>query len=617
MPVASRPSSQQPVFLAQGNGVIYIKIARNDSNGNDNTLSLQELENLRIKFSDYGIANYSISNITEYPDYYLYQIYRTNITSSTDNNIKNYKFSASAYTPPVGPFTVPGGILTEYIIDSYSTNTDILNYFNPTSGLYTYGDTPNVEIIFTASAYVTPSVASQALAFTLAGVSGSTFSTGSVFTVGPGPVTITISGSTNSFIENTNLVLGFINLSVNPFNAQYIQWQFTQSVAPNSASNLTVLEPYLTSDFEYSDCNVLLNNASQNQIGSFYRRVLYDNGSIIPSNFQEILSQSAEYAEVKDYNYSARAQVLPRYDGVRTLQQNENVWTEGDIGYGEDPSVQTLVDKFAAFDWMGGADPEIQTGGAGIHITQLINSDSTLTGLTPENKNLFTVEQIFKHGSSASVYYLTSPTDVSSLQASVYDGGALYNSLMAVSGTFNLHVRPGSAPTVVVSSQTLPYFVLSGSTQISSVITASYSWAKIFDQGISINPATSYDSQSGMINFESDLFPTQQYDIIRFFPTSSIDDYYILQNDTGSALERRILSKSNDGTNFYFYLDIPITASQFPSASNDQGFRIYRRIPNETFVYINDYQAGSGFLIPGSYNPDLDYLQIARKAGLL
>ena len=112
---------------------------------------------------------------------------------------------------------------------------------------------------------------------------------------------------------------------------------------------------------------------------------------------------------------------------------------------------------------------------------------------------------------------------------------------------------------------------------------------------------------------------TIQYDIIRFYPTSSIDEYYALQGTSGSVdvIERVIMSQSIDGNNFYFYLDSPITASQFPSASNDQGFRIYRRIPNETFVYINGYQAGSGFLIPGNYDPNLDYLQIARKAGLL
>jgi hypothetical protein len=90
MPVSIGPTlsrnNQQPVFLTQGNGVIYIKIARKDNNGNDNTLSLQELNNIRVKFSDRGIVDYPVVNITEYPDYYLYQISRVNATSSADDH---------------------------------------------------------------------------------------------------------------------------------------------------------------------------------------------------------------------------------------------------------------------------------------------------------------------------------------------------------------------------------------------------------------------------------------------------------------------------------------------------------------------------------------------------
>ena len=89
MSVITSRTRQQPPFLAQGNGVIYIKIARKDNQGNDNTLSLQELDNIRLKLSDAGIVDYPITNITEYPDYYLYQTSRINVTSSTDNNIKN------------------------------------------------------------------------------------------------------------------------------------------------------------------------------------------------------------------------------------------------------------------------------------------------------------------------------------------------------------------------------------------------------------------------------------------------------------------------------------------------------------------------------------------------
>jgi hypothetical protein len=637
MPVSIGPTlsrnNQQPVFLAQGNGVIYIKIARKDNQGNDNTLSLQELNNIRLKFSDAGIVDYPIANITEYPDYYLYQIFRTNITSSADDNIRNYRFSASALLSPFSQL-VSGDSSVD--IDSYTSEPfDYLNYFNTSSGIYTFGDTPNVKIIYTASILVSTG-GTRTVGFSLTPPTGSAIA--STSTNVNGTATLTIQG-TASFLENTQLLLRFANDSAPGQDATIsnIQWQFTQSFAPNSSSNLTILEPYLESEFEYSDCNVLLNNADQNQIGSFFRRVLYDDGSIIPSNFQEILSQSAEYAEVKDYNYTARAQIYPRYNGVKTTSPDFNLRTinistyEGtrldSIATG-DPNAQILTDKFAVFDWMGGADPEIRTGGAGIHLTQLINPDGTIIGLTPENKNLFAVEQIFKPGSSASVYFLTTTnTNVPNFQTSIYDAGAYYNSLMAVSGTFDLFLYPPfSNIALPQTSTTSPYFILSGSTQISSVITASYgntTFTRLFISNNQKPPGLGigkfFISESGMINSEDSLFPTQQYDIIRFYPTSSIDTYYALQGTSGSneVIQRVIMSQSVDGNNFYFYLDSPISASQFPSASNDQGFRIYRRIPNETFVYINDYQAGSGLLIPGNYDPNLDYLQIARRAGLL
>jgi hypothetical protein len=45
-------------------GVSYIKIAKKDLNGVDNTLSLQELTNLRIKFPDVpGVTKYKIVNV--------------------------------------------------------------------------------------------------------------------------------------------------------------------------------------------------------------------------------------------------------------------------------------------------------------------------------------------------------------------------------------------------------------------------------------------------------------------------------------------------------------------------------------------------------------------------
>ena len=56
------------------NGIKAIKIAKVDAFGNDNTLSLQELDTLVIEFSDLGRVEFTITSIAEYPSYYLYYV---------------------------------------------------------------------------------------------------------------------------------------------------------------------------------------------------------------------------------------------------------------------------------------------------------------------------------------------------------------------------------------------------------------------------------------------------------------------------------------------------------------------------------------------------------------
>ena len=47
-------------------GVKFIKIARVDDQGKDNTLSLQELDSIRIDYSDTDIIEYPIVSIAKY-----------------------------------------------------------------------------------------------------------------------------------------------------------------------------------------------------------------------------------------------------------------------------------------------------------------------------------------------------------------------------------------------------------------------------------------------------------------------------------------------------------------------------------------------------------------------
>ena len=110
-----------PVF---SQGVKFIKIARIDDQGKDNTLSLQELNSIRIDYSNTGIIEYPITSISKYDTYFLFGVAATNATSSTDNQVLDYKFKAGW----TGSLTNVSTILSAYNL-SGSVSYDNLNYF--------------------------------------------------------------------------------------------------------------------------------------------------------------------------------------------------------------------------------------------------------------------------------------------------------------------------------------------------------------------------------------------------------------------------------------------------------------------------------------------------------
>jgi hypothetical protein len=368
-------------------GVKYIKVARKDTQGNDNTLSLQELTNLRFKFSDVtGIVNYEVLTITEYPSYYLYAIKSLNVTSSIDNNVLNHNFSASAYT----------GSDKLYIPSFWdgvglSSSLNPLSYFTSTTNKYTFGDTPNDLIHFTASVYIEGlggQIILQLSKNTTDAVTARGFSVG-------GGTTIAISASFTA-IENDIYNLYFNNDGSGfTITASNVQWSFTQSTSPHSSTNLTVLEPYLLSTFTDSDCDVLMNNAVTPEYDVNFMKVDYDGngGSVIPSNQQEIISDTAERAPVKPYNYRLLSQIRPRYLGTKNSTDDFNLRTTTQVAYEENstnenlgattlkqPSVSSLGTYFAYFDYIGGTSYEL-INKKGAHILYLIDKDGNI--LTP------------------------------------------------------------------------------------------------------------------------------------------------------------------------------------------------------------------------------------------
>jgi hypothetical protein len=126
-----------------------------------------------------------------------------------------------------------------------------------------------------------------------------------------------------------------------------INWNMSQSNDPAISTSSFIFEPYFPSAFYNTDCDVLMNNYNENDFSGLVQSVNYENGGTIPSNLQQIISGTAEYAEVNDYLYRAHANTLPRYEGVRTTSPGFNL--NSIDGYGTLPNVEQTTTYFAYF----------------------------------------------------------------------------------------------------------------------------------------------------------------------------------------------------------------------------------------------------------------------------
>ena len=408
-------------------GVKYIKVSKKDANGNNQTNELQNLNDIRVLFGDIiSPVDYFIASVNEYPSYYLYIIAPTNVTSSVDNEILNYKVSASSNTLDFST----GNVI------SYSVVSNPTNYFTASSGYWTLGNTPNISplnVTCSISFSVTPP----------GFISGSSFAGGAILaslnlhqiingvdtkinssTVGislnpypgatAGPYTLSLNSSLYP-IENSSYYLSFTPDVYTFTNMCYIysvnnsQFQVTQSIAPYTSpgNNLTVLEPYIDGQFEGSDANVLQNNAIINQLNPLYMAVDYNNSSIIAENQAAILNGSATRAQVQPWNYTYASQISGRYIGREQKAIAYNTYTSASqfatssaFGFSgswpgdtTSPSVngsvviEQLDSCIYEINWGGGGYPENSNGG-GFSLNNILlvgSNKDDVTVISPDN----------------------------------------------------------------------------------------------------------------------------------------------------------------------------------------------------------------------------------------
>jgi len=482
-----------PVFTS---GVKYIKIAKQDSGSIDNSIELQDLTDIRIKFSDINNpVQYNVASITEYSTYYLYSIFPLDITSSADQEILDYKVSASSNNLTIVGGSYPNTFLR---ITNYNINTNTLNYLTASSGTYTLGNTPNVTLNVTNSINISfPTTVGLYLLL----VDANYFPI-----LAPGATVDSAAILSGFFPSNGTLVTGSLTGSFTPVEGNSYAFflgrpqgtpspsaftsslLITQSFAPEASNyDIVVLEPYSGYNFYNSDCNVIQNNVDVNNINPLYMDVDFNGGQIVAQNQAAILSGNASRAQVQPWNYSYRSHISGRYVGKQQNAIALNVYTSASqfttasvYGYtgswpGDsisptptNPNSRRIIERSSpgnvVIQWLDSCIYEMNWGGPGypenVNGGGLSMGNIYLVGETRDDVAVIKpgtdiyydiLEKTFPSGSPAFQYqYINSPTLPTQLNIT-------YPSLLLPSAT---------------------YYIASNSTQSSG-----FNWGRIFPTG--------------------------------------------------------------------------------------------------------------------------------------
>ena len=406
----------------------------------------------------------------------------------------------------------------------------------------------------------------------------------------------------------------------------------------------------------------LLNNVSSSRLSTIYEDVDYQSDGYRPTNFNLITASLAYFAPIQDSNYSSGSLWSKgRYEGSKLTSAKYNIYTPGDISYGQTAVIDNYSDYIGYFDFIESADPEYPGGGI-VNLKYLVHTDGTVIGLTGANQNLILVESTFKAGAPASAtFFGQGYSNTNTVTAvPIIEGGASYRSILVKSGSqsnfssADLAIAFENYPNGYSSGgqDTIYDLIYFATSSINTRILQDSGSAPAYTTGwlsMMLRPSSSvagictgfspqdnqisiwnkYQSKyyTAFIPYEETLFPLQTYDFIRFGLTNPVNDTGSVDYSFSSYALYRIISSSIGDVNDIpsnltlesvitgsFSADLPHVPGFVP-----QGFRIFRRVPDETKVTVSPIPAylQNGILIPNNFNPNVNPVTLARKVGLI
>ena len=432
-------------------GVRYIKIAKVDKNGIDQTNSLQSLTELIIPYSS-GAITYNILSITEHPTNFVYYVENPNIewadradieydfTGSIDSSKLYYSEKPTTKSTTLIPLTASFGERSNFwdtSIGYYKQSTypqkdvtiRISGSFsvlaggdNVIVGIYKLESDNTITQLLPISSHPAPSTPSIDASFTI-----TSSLPGDIYAFG-------INGANDNSI--------FTTCSLN--NLTF----FLTSSAPTGPTIETIPEPYFSQDFSRAlDCQPTLNNILTDRKSNKYQDVDYSTGLLSPTNFDLIISGSALKAEVQDSNYTLARHTRPRYEGSRSTSQYLNKWTKGDDNtYGKSPTIESTKIYVAYCDSIGGWPPERMNSSTAF-VKYLIKNDGSIVIPNTTENSLGTNQFNFVSGERVEIHSTVANTGNITPYRNIIRGGTRIEPI--------LYTQVGHSPAAWSQSLTL------------------------------------------------------------------------------------------------------------------------------------------------------------------
>ena len=215
--------------------------------------------------------------------------------------------------------------------------------------------------------------------------------------------------------------VGFTDTSVRrdptAFTASLQSFSITSE--PTGSAKELVVEPYLTSPFYGTDCDVTYGNASQPVSNPFLQDIDYGDGTIIPINNAAIVSGSATRGTVPESYYTSLPSINSKYNGAKNQSSDFNIYDPlargtsfgGPINigtYGQTPSVTLNQSLVAYVDYIKDATPMIN-GKSIANIKYLINENGDAISPNLSNTTVTDVQNNFEDNKEIDVSLIEPP----------------------------------------------------------------------------------------------------------------------------------------------------------------------------------------------------------------